>query len=201
MSKKLPAIALILALTLAGCLGSQAETLVQWDFNSYDNNLNSGTLAPAIGAGTAVKVGSVAESFTAANGSSDPASDTVDDSNWRITTFPAQGTGNKTAGARFNVSTVGYVNISMVWDQQNSATANKYWRVQYTTDGTSWVDKDVIINTVSAGWNNQVFSANFSAIPGANNNPNFGVRIFSELASTAVGGASSYVPWVAARIA
>jgi hypothetical protein len=44
----------------------------------------------------------------------------------RYGNFPAQGAGNKTSGAVFRVSTVGYTNIAISWDHYNISTGSKY---------------------------------------------------------------------------
>ncbi|MEO6036059.1 MAG: autotransporter-associated beta strand repeat-containing protein, partial [Verrucomicrobiota bacterium] len=187
---------LIAFATLGFCLGASADTVALWDFNSRpsDTNDTTGTLTPTTGSGLASVVGAVAPSFTTANGSSDPAG-TNDNSNWRITTFAAVSSNNKTRGVQFNMNTIGFENITAVWDQQNSATANRYWRVLYSIDnGATWVERNVIDNTANAVWTNGVFSADFTSIPGANNNTNFGVRLLAEFQSTATGsGVASYV--------
>jgi hypothetical protein len=99
--------------------------------------------------------------------------------------FPAQGEDNKTSGAQFMASTVGYKNIALTWDHYNSATGSRYWRVQYTLDGTTFMDFQVYTNPVVTTF--RPAGANFASIDGANDNPNFGVRIVSEFESTATG--------------
>jgi hypothetical protein len=128
-------------------------------------------------------------SNVAAN-SFDPA--TADNTKWRFGNFPAQGTDNKTSGAEFRVSTVGYRNIAISWDHYNSATGSKYWRLQYSLDGANFVDFVVYTNPVQTTF--FPTGASFAAIPGANDNPNFAVRIVSEFESTATGsGTDQYV--------
>lgn len=188
---------ILLTLTLLSfSLAVSADTVVLWTFNSPVNDLDltTGTLNPATGTGLASPVGTVTHTFTAANGSSDTTS-TGDNSNWRITTFPAQGTGNKTCGAQFSVNTVGYENITLIWDVQNSASANRYWRTQYSIDnGTNWVEHNVIVNTNSAVWVNATFTSSFVGVAGANNKTNFLVRMLSEFQSTSGNGAAdSYI--------
>lgn len=174
-------------------LPAAAATLALWDFNSLPLNDDpaSGTLAPAVGVGTARLVGGVTGSFTAANGSSDPVAS--DDSNWRITTWPAQGTQNKQNGIRLDVGTVGHRNIQLRWDQRNSNTASTYTRLQYTTNGIDFVDCHVVRMPSETWVNGQTFS--FAGVPGVEDNPWFGVRWVTEFESTAAGGgASGYRP-------
>ncbi len=172
---------------------ASAATIAQWDFNSIpsDADATTGTLTPATGAGAAALVGGVTASFTASNGSSDP--NPTDNSNWRITTWPAQGTQNKQNGIRLSVGTVGYRNITLSWDLRNSNTASKYTRLQYTTNGTDFVDFQVITMPNETWINGQ--SANFIGVAGVENNPRFGVRFVTEFESTALGsGTAGYVP-------
>ena len=133
-----------------------------------------------------------ARPFTAPNGSSDPA---ADNSNWRITTWPAQGTQNKQNGIRFDVPTVGYRNVTLSWDLRNSNTASKYTRLQYTTNGTDFIDFQLITMPPETWVNGQ--SASFVGVPGVENNPKFGVRFVTEFESTALQpnpGSPAYIP-------
>lgn len=196
-------------------LYAPADIIKQWDFNTPAAETDflpaTGTLRPGVGGGPpAEAAGDVANSFgqvSTVSGSSDPNS--LDNSHWRLGSvgsvggFPAQGTANKTAGAQFRVNTSGYNNIRVTWDQENSATASRYWRVQYTLNGTDWLDHETVITANSIGspdpetstptWQ-MGLAADFSTVAGANNNPSFGFRLVSEFESTATGaGAEGYV--------
>jgi endonuclease/exonuclease/phosphatase family metal-dependent hydrolase len=176
---------------LSACLSLNAEVVTLWNFNSQppDSDFNTGTLAPALGNGAAVVVGSVSESFTASNGSSDSV---ADNSNWRITGWPVQGVGNKANGIRFSVSTVGFRRIRIGFDLRNSNTASKYARLQYTTNGTDFVDHAVISMPAETWINEQ--SISLEGVPGVENNPVFGFRIVTEFQNTATGaGLGGYV--------
>jgi hypothetical protein len=172
----------------------RSQIITLWDFNSNppDNNPATGTLLPAIGSGTAGSVGTATNSLNSnvAPVSFDPAAS--DNSKWRLGNFPAQGTANKTSGAQFRVSTAGYQDIAISWDHYNSATGSRYWRLQYTLDGSNYTDANVVYtNPLEVTW--LPTGASLANIPGANNNPNFGFRIVSEWESTATGqGAAQY---------
>jgi hypothetical protein len=170
--------------------------IANWDFNSVppDANTNSGTLVPTLGGGTASIVGSVTPDFQPGT-FADPASPIVPDDNsaWRTTAYPAAGTGNKTAGVQFNVSTVSNKDIMITWEQRNSATASKYTRLQYSTDGVSFFDQTVQSMNVDSSLPFVFFSSDLSGVPAVNNNPNFAFRIVTEFQSTAVGGTPDYV--------
>jgi len=174
------------------CLSLNAEVITLWNFNSqpWDADFNTGTLLPIIGNGTAARVGAVTQSFTASNGSSDSQ---ADNSNWRITGWPAQGTGNKSHGVRFNVSTVGYRRIRLEFGLRNSNTASKYSRVQYTTNGVNFMDH-VVITMPAETWTNEQ-SVSFDGLPGVENNLNFGFRFVTEFQNSATGtGSASDLP-------
>lgn len=91
------------------------------------------------------------------------------------------------------MSTVNCRNIAISWDHYNSATASRYWRVQYTLDGVSFTDTSfVYTNPAETLWLPTGLS--LAGVPGANDNPNFGIRLVSEWESTATGqGSSRYI--------
>ncbi len=192
-------ILLTLVAALPLCMSASADVIAQWDFNTNPSDFDdqTGTYLPVIGTGVAAPAGGATSSFIAAKGSSDLIGADPNNSCWRLLTFPTQGTSNKISGVQYTVDTSGYQNITLTWDQLNTGPASKYWRVQYSTDnGATWIDYDVIINTGTQGsWINPITTVSFVSVPGANNNPNFGVRIVSEFQSTATGaGADAYVP-------
>ena len=183
---------------LALCLNASADIVAQWTFNDdpSDGNAATGTYDPAIGSGSASAVGAVSTSnFNAAGNSSDPLGSDPNNSGWRMVGFPAATSDNKTAGAQFAVDTTGYQDITMAWDQVNINSGSKYWRIQYSTDnGGTWIDKDVITQTVASTWVNPIATVSFAGVPEANKNPNFMVRLVSEFQSTATGtGTEGYV--------
>lgn len=175
-----------LVLMLVSVLGvSPAATanivLTQWNFNSAtaDANTGTGSLTPSIGAGSASTVGGVTTTFAsgdASGGSSDPS--TGDDSGWQTTTYAAQGTGDKTRGVQFNVSTVGMQGISLSYDLRHSNTSSRFEAVQYTLDGSNWIDATTFDGNAGDTWFNGR-TVDLSAIAGANNNANFGFRILA----------------------
>jgi hypothetical protein len=174
----------------------QPNTIVNWTFNSAapDTNTATGTFLPAVGTGTFSLIGVGTNSFGALGAgnvdqrTTDPAP-IADNSTLRLAQFGLQGTSNKLDGVQMRFSTVGYQNIALTWDQQNSSSASRYWRVQYTLDGVNYVDHTVYSNILDG----LTFptGAKFTSIPGANNNPNFGVRIVAEFESTAIGNTNT----------
>lgn len=174
-----------LLLDYAAC----ADIVTQWDFNSNppDGVTSTGTNVPSIGAGTASLVSCNA---TYASGSS--ADTGADNSAWNLAMVPPQGQSNKLVGVQFRVSTIGYEDIVVTWQQQNSGNSSKYTRFQYSIDGTTFLDGPVITATVVGSFVPQ--SVSLGAVGGVNNNANFAIRLVAEFESTAVGGADVYMP-------
>jgi len=121
-------------------------------------------------------------------GTNDPASSS-DDSGWQTSNYAAAGTGDKTGGVQFNVSTIGYQHIFLTWEERHSDTASKYVRLQYSSDGANFVDGPVITMTNSGSF--AFYSADLSSIPTVENNTNFAFRIVQEWEATAIGNNNS----------
>jgi hypothetical protein len=174
-----------------------ADIIAQWNFNSVtpDSDTGTGTNRPSVGVGTATLVGGTTATY-AAGSTNDPATST-DDSGWNTSHYPGQGTGNKTAGVQFNVSTLGYSNIVVRWDHKVSSSATKFCRLQYSTDGANFNDHSshITANVVSStGSYYEAQTNSLAAISGVNNNYDFAFRIVSEFEDTAIGaGSANYV--------
>ncbi len=113
---------------------------------------------------------------------------------WALNPFDG-GSANESNGVQFNSTTVGYQNIVFTWDQRWSNTAANTVRLQYTTDGTTWIPFNMTAGNTTfcsgsinangcfesntTGDEYRRTSVNFTAIPAANNNPNFGVRLLA----------------------
>ena len=160
-------------------VGANATKLAQWNFNGS-------SISPSAGSGTASLVGGATATF-AAGTSSDPTG--TPSSGWNTAGYPTQGTGNKSRGAQFAVSTLGYTNVIVAWEQQDSNTGSKYSRLQYTTNGTDFVDGPVI--TLPTGTTFFYETADLSAVPGVANNASFAFRLMAEWEATAIGTANS----------
>lgn len=170
-------------------LAAQADTLALWDFNSVtaDNNTATGSAVPSLGAGTASPVGGVTGSFAsgaASGGSSDPA--VSDNSGWQTTTYAAQGVGDKTRGVQFLVGTVGFENLSFSYDLRHSNTSARHEQVQYTLDGSSWIDVAIFEGALGDTWFNQR-TVDLGSVAGANDNASFGMRIVAAFAPSTSG--------------
>lgn len=179
---------LLSAIVLLAATAS-AGIVAQWNFNSPvpDDSTSTGSREPSTGQGTASTLGGINDSFVTGDTSvkHDPAGST-DNSGWQTTKYPGAGSNNLTAGVQFNVDTTGYENISLSWYQRNTSTASRYARLQYTTDGYTFIDANSIAIYQDGVFTNQ--TADLGAVPGAANNPFFAFRIVTEFESTAVGG-------------
>jgi len=171
---------------------AHAAVITQWNFNSSpaDSNTATGTVLPSVGVGTIAAIGGVTSTFASGainQGSSDPA--TSDNSGFQTTTYAAQGTGNKTRGIEVRLSTVGFHDITVSWDQRHSNTSARHVQFQYSTDGTSFTDfGSLFAGTAGDTWFNGR-SVNLSSILGVNDNASFALRIVAAFAS----GGSNYV--------
>jgi hypothetical protein len=168
------------ALILA-CFASQsAAALTQWDFNSDDGNAATGTLAPSLGAGSLALIGGATDLFTFGS-PNDPAAAPLD-SSWSVGGYPAQGTASGTAGFESFLSTAGFHHISVSFDFRNQPSANKWFALQASADhGAVWNDVAVFGVSASDTWFTQSFDIS-SALPAADDNPQFGFRIVAVFA-------------------
>lgn len=181
MIRRVMALAAVLSVWAAPAFSQ--EIITKWDFNSVppDNNNATGTLVPAIGTGTASLSPNILEQEFRAGFPSGA----NDNSAWHV--LPLSGAGTLTPTnppispapnsrwIQFDVSTVGYQNITLEYDHRFSNTAANTALVQYTTNGTDWVTFDSYTVNIGDTWYYREFD--LSAIPEVNNNPNFAIRI------------------------
>ncbi|MCQ8103492.1 VPLPA-CTERM sorting domain-containing protein [Methylomonas sp. SURF-2] len=178
----------VMALALSAA-GAQASVISEWNFNSSvpDGSTGTGSIVPGIGSGTASLLGGISGSFSsgAANGgSSDPA--LTDNSGWQTTGYAAQGTGDKSRGVQFNVSTVGLKDIAISYDLRHSNTSSRYELVQYSLDGINFIDSTLFDGNAGDTWFNGR-SVDFSSIAGVADNANFAFRIVASFAPDSLG--------------
>jgi hypothetical protein len=173
-----------------------AQTVVtEWTFEENPLLPNEFNPAPNTGAGSASVVGSMT-GLGRSTGSSTGCVQTSGTGSWAFGT--ANPGTNESSGAQFMVPTTGYQGIRFTYDQRMSNTATRTERIQYTLDGTMWVNLDVNASnstiTCNGSYDNGRFdrgntvgqnmsdswsrkTVDFSAVAGVSNNPNFGVRI------------------------
>lgn len=160
---------------LSGRINGSAtgNTIAQWTFEGD-------VITPAVGTGTASLIGGTTATFAAGNGGGRA---------WNLATFPAQGTASGTAGVQFAVPTTGTNGISISFDHRGSSTPSRWARVDYSLDGGAnwtenyWNNHDEANGGRATGISPDsvfyTFNVNFSGVAGADNNPNFRVRIVS----------------------
>jgi hypothetical protein len=165
---------IVSATLLAALVPAHAVTLAQWDFN--DSNL-----AADVGTGSAAYIGGTAAAgtgeFASDAGSTDPAPTGFA---WNMSSFPAQGEANNTAGVAFTVSTLMMNNITFSYEHRGSNTASRWETVQYTVNGTTFVD---VATFEITGAN--IFmprAVDLSGIAAVNNVPALSLRVVSSFA-------------------
>ena len=185
--------AVVVAL-LFSCSAWSQTTITQWNFNGVDNTSVPGGVSsptPSVGTGSAELVAlTLAATFASGNsttGTLETETTSPPNFGWNSTGYPASGTGDKTAGVRFNVNTVGYSNIIFKFEQRLSNTANNTYIVQYTADRTAgapvWVDGPIFTFTPAATGTGDTWyngrTADFSTVTALDNNPNVAFRVLS----------------------
>ncbi len=138
------------------------SVITQWTFEGD-------TTVPATGSGTASLVGGTTATFAAGF---------LGGRGWNTTTYPAQGTNNKTAGAQFQISTVGWQDIQLFFHQRHSNTSANTVVAQYSVDG-GLSFTDVATFTAPAGDTWYTRTVDLSSIPAVNNIADLRVRVVS----------------------
>lgn len=138
----------LISLPVASLLGAfvalgqaNAQTVVQWNFNSNpaDAATSTGTLAPSAGVGTIATFGGLTATF-ATGSPGDPAAAGNDNSGWNLTTWAAQGTGSGTRGLQVAASTVGFTDLILALDFRQSGTVSRFFQLQVSFDGSTFND-------------------------------------------------------------
>jgi len=162
---------------------SFGQVFTQWNFDNL-------TITPTIGSGTITLIGGTVENIQTTCTCSFVTGNPTTGKAYTSKTYPAQGTLSGTAGAQFNVSTMGQTNINVYIDVYGSGTASKYVQLQYTTDGTTWIDSGtptILPYTTASQW-----ATITGTMPSAaDNNANFAFRIVTVFDPTA---SSAYAP-------
>lgn len=148
-----------------------AVTITQWTFESSN-------LTPAVGTGTASYAGGT--TLSGFNSGNPSGTTTVA---WNTTTYPVQGTNNKTAGVQFAVSTVGYEDITVTYAHRHSNTSANTSVVRYSTDGgATFTDAQTFTFTPAATGTGDTWyqrAVDLSAITTLDNNANVVIQIVS----------------------
>lgn len=98
-------------------------------------------------------------------------------------------------GAQFNVSTLGYSDISLSFNWASTTQGVGNLQVQYTTNGTTWTNVGPLFNATvdngtlgAAGYGFQTDTVDLSSLAGVANDANFGVRLVSAYNPSLAGG-------------
>jgi hypothetical protein len=198
---------LAVAAVVAGSSPAAAGTITAWSFTAAAAAPDNSP-APSTGAGAAITLGMTnnynggnvaSDDVLATPGTADP---TFTENAWRI-----RGTANNgwaiaapqySQGVEFDVSTVGYSGISLSFDWYATTQGIRDLQVQYnlnTSNSTGWTNLGGTSPTgtfiaVPNDWyggatpSTPMITVSFASITGANNNPNFGVRLVSAYDST-----------------
>jgi predicted extracellular nuclease len=153
-----------------------ATTIAQWTFDgtSYTSSTIAIGPVPSAGSGSATLIGGTTASFAAGITGSCPITPTVTNNcAWNTTTYPAQGTGNLTAGIQLTVSTSGFSNINLSFNQRNSGTAANTLVVQYSTDGSNFSTAAAFTSTNTNFYTRTI---DFSGVPSVNNASTINLR-------------------------
>lgn len=168
---KLAALVFLSATTLP----AMAAPLAQWDFNSDDGLVSTGSLVPVTGAGSLALVGGATSFFTSGS-TNDPAAFPLD-SSWSVGGYPAQGNASGTVGFEGFVSTLGHADVRISFDFKTQPSGNKWFELQASTDGGgSWVGVTAFGVPQADAWFSQTFDVS-SLLPSASNNSDFGFRL------------------------
>ena len=168
-----------------------AQVITSWDFDNSSTNTTTGT-------GTITLIGGVTPNTSNPWVAGNPSSG----KSYSTQTYPSQGTDSGTAGAKFAVSTAGFSNINVSVDLYGSNTQSKYVQLQYTTDGTTWVNATSAPSTIAGSWS----TVSVAMPAAANNNTNFAIRVVTVFdptlttnVYTPVGSSSNYATGGALR--
>jgi hypothetical protein len=188
------AVALLFTVTSFG-----QATIAKWNFNGTTaETVPGGPNSPTVsqGAGTASLVGGTTATFASGNstaGTTETETTSPPNFGWNTTGYPAPGVGSKTAGAQFNVSTMGQTGITFTFEQRHSNGAANTVVVQYTADASAtspvWVDAQTFTFTPAATGTGDTWyngrTVDLSSISALNNNPNVAFRVVSAFDPTA----------------
>ncbi len=157
------AVCIAAAVVLTSLSGYAQVTITEWDFEGD-------TTVPSTGSGTVSLIGVNA---TFAGGNPGRA--------WNTNSYAPQGTESGERGIQIEVSTEDFENIVLTFDHRSSGTGSRWSQVDYSLDGGSTWEVDFWNNSggLSPHDNFYTFTVDFSSVLGANDNPDFVVRIVS----------------------
>lgn len=186
----------ILTAAIGSCLAvsSQAAVLSAWNF---ETNTPADLANSASGPSVVAEAGLFTTGFTARGTHASALAD------W--TTPAGNGSANSysanewTVGdyMEFTTSSVGYEQITVVFDQTGSNTGPRDFRFSYSTDGTNFTQFGSDYSIINAGWNGTTptllspttFSFDLSGVPAVDNQSTLFFRV-SQANTTSISGAT-----------
>jgi predicted extracellular nuclease len=97
---------------------------------------------------------------------------------WSTKNYPTATVGSLTAGIQLTLSTSGFSNIHLVFNQRNSGTAPNTLAVQYSTDGVVFTTAASFTTTVANTWFTR--SVDLSGVPVLNNAASVNLRFVTD---------------------
>ena len=141
---------LTLVVLLMTTISFGQNIITEWNFD------NSAT-TPSTGLGTITLIGGAVENTQTGTTSCNcpfVAGNPNTGKSYTTKTYPTQSTASGTAGIQFSVNTTGQSDINIYVDVYGSNTASKYVQLQYTLDGTNWINgtPTIVPYTTSSQW-------------------------------------------------
>jgi hypothetical protein len=127
MSSKSKLFAFAGAVALSMGMSAVAAPIAIWTFET-SIPVTAGPLAPEVGAGAATALHASA-STVYSNPSGNISAESYSSNFWAVGDY-----------YQFQTSTVGYTGVDFSWDQTGSSTGPKDFKVQYSTDGSTFLD-------------------------------------------------------------
>lgn len=170
--------------------------LVVWDFENYNR-------VPSVGVGTMTLQGGIFEDWTRSGiipGQTIHDQGVYDYSALRdgvgmqTVNYPGLVNAPKSAGIQMNISTLGYKDIEFIADVRHGNTSANNMYLQYSVDGTNWIDATNYIVNSGDTWYRKGFD--FSTITEVNNQSNLRLRLvtaFDGLSYMATGIGKDYL--------
>lgn len=159
-----------------------ATTIAQWTFDGTDRTGGTTAPLPVVGTGSASLIGGTIGEFFAGLTGSCPVTLTLSSNcGWSTKNYPIGSTGNLTAGIQLTISTTGFTNLNLSFNQRNSSTAPNTIVVQYSTDGVNFFSAATFSTTIASTWFTR--SVDLSGVPALNNAATVNLRFATDFLS------------------
>ena len=166
----------VMSLAALAAVPAFGQQIVAWTFNNGTTVPTS--RHPNLGG---VALGTTGGVTSTGFNSGSPSDGTVGNLAYQTTSYPAQGTGNRTAGLLVNVDTTGFDVTDFIFDLRTSNSTAKHFAVEYTTSftgaSTVWqpAHSGVFVSPGGDFWN--LATSVSLTDPLVDNNPAFALRV------------------------